>query len=306
MTQAVVFPGQGAQSVGMLAELNESYPSIQQRFAEASDLLGVDLWQITTQGPAEVLAQTENTQPVLLTASYALWELWAPNTADLAVLAGHSLGEYSALVCGGAIGFADGVRLVRRRGELMNQAVPVGQGGMAAVLGLEDEQVTQICLETPGQVNAVNFNAPGQVVIAGASDALNAAIEACKAAGARRALPLDVSGPFHSELMAVAAAELSEFLGAIEVGMPSVPVIHNVDAKVSACPKEIRTKLVAQLHQPVRWTACVAAMQALGATGYIECGPGNVLAGLLKRISRDNKCTGLSTTDGLQAARSTD
>ena len=217
MKLAAIFPGQGAQSVGMLADIAEAHASVKAKFDVASQVLGFDLWSMVQEGPAEVLGSTENTQPALLVASVALWELWLAGSEKVNVMAGHSLGEYSALVCAGAMSFEDGVRLVRTRGELMQRAVPNGQGGMAAVLGLDDDAIEACCASVAGEVSAANYNAPGQVVIAGAMSAVDEAIEACKAAGAKRALKLDVSGPFHSKLMAAAADDFSQALDAIEV-----------------------------------------------------------------------------------------
>ena len=302
-TIAAIFPGQGAQSVGMLSELAANHASIKLRFAEASDVVGFDLWAMTEQGPSEVLGQTENTQPALLTASVALWDLWPGAHEKVAMMAGHSLGEYSALVCAGAISFADGVALVRKRGELMQAAVPNGQGTMAAVLGLDDEAIAQCCHQVTGEVSAANYNAPGQVVIAGETAAVHAAIDACKAAGAKRAVPLDVSGPFHSPLMERAADDFSEALSAIELTLPEMPVYQNVHGQVADSVDEMRRLLVEQLYSPVRWTTCVTALLGAGVAQFVECGPGNVLAGLVKRISRGTLTVGLSTADGIEAAR---
>jgi len=300
-----MFPGQGSQSVGMLAEAAEHSPIVQQRFAEASEVLSFDLWQLVQEGPADVLGQTENTQPALLTASVALWEaLQALRAQPLEVqaMAGHSLGEYSALVCAGAISFADGVHLVRKRGELMQQAVPSGQGGMAAILGLDDAQVQECCAAVAGVVTAANYNAPGQIVIAGEKAAVADAIQACKDAGAKRALALDVSGPFHSPLMEPAAEEFSAVLSAIPVRMPTTPVVQNVHARVAVDEQEIRANLVAQLSAPVRWTESIEQLFSDGAEQFIESGPGNVLCGLVKRIARGTPAVSLSSQDGMQSA----
>jgi [acyl-carrier-protein] S-malonyltransferase len=248
------------------------------------------------------LGSTENTQPALLVASVALWELWSAGAEKVNVMAGHSLGEYSALVCAGAISFADGVKLVRTRGELMQRAVPNGQGGMAAILGLDDEAIEACCAAVAGEVSAANYNAPGQVVIAGAMSAVDEAIEACKAAGAKRALKLDVSGPFHSKLMAAAAADFSQALDAIDVVMPRIPVVQNVHARVAKDVSELKSNLVEQLYSPVQWTASVESMLGQGLQQCVECGPGNVLAGLVKRISRETPTIGLSKIAGLEAA----
>ncbi len=305
MSIVTMFPGQGSQSVGMLAEAAEHSPIVQQRFAEASEVLSFDLWQLVQEGPADVLGQTENTQPALLTASVALWEaLQALRAQPLEVqaMAGHSLGEYSALVCAGAISFADGVHLVRKRGELMQQAVPSGQGGMAAILGLDDAQVQECCAAVAGVVTAANYNAPGQIVIAGEKAAVADAIQACKDAGAKRALALDVSGPFHSPLMEPAAEEFSAVLSAIPVRMPTTPVVQNVHARVAVDEQEIRANLVAQLSAPVRWTESIEQLFSDGAEQFIESGPGNVLCGLVKRIARGTPAVSLSSQDGMQSA----
>ena len=305
MNIATIFPGQGSQSVGMLAEASERSPIVRERFAEASDVLSFDLWQLTQQGPVEVLGQTENTQPALLTASVALWEaLQALRDAPLTVqaMAGHSLGEYSALVCAGAISFVDGVGLVRKRGELMQQAVPSGQGGMAAILGLDDSKIRACCAAVEGVVTAANYNAPGQIVIAGEKSAVTAAIQACKDAGAKRAVALDVSGPFHSPLMAPAAEEFSEVLNAIQVHMPEITVVQNVEARPATDEHDIRANLVAQLSAPVRWTETIERLISDGAEQFIEAGPGSVLSGLVKRIARGAPALALSSQEGLDSA----
>ena len=305
MNIATIFPGQGSQSVGMLAEASERSPIVRERFAEASDVLSFDLWQLTQQGPAEVLGQTENTQPALLTASVALWDaLQALRDVPLKVqaMAGHSLGEYSALVCAGAISFVDGVGLVRKRGELMQQAVPSGQGGMAAILGLDDSKVRACCAAVAGVVTAANYNAPGQIVIAGEKSAVAAAIHACKDAGAKRAVALDVSGPFHSPLMAPAAEEFSEVLNAIQLHMPEITVVQNVEARPATDEHDIRANLVAQLSAPVRWTETIERLISDGAEQFIEAGPGSVLSGLVKRIARGTPALALSSQEGLDSA----
>lgn len=301
-TIAAIFPGQGAQSVGMLGELALNHPSIIERFSEASEVLGFDLWAMVQEGPGEVLGQTENTQPALLVASVCLWDLWKEAGSKVSYMSGHSLGEYSALVCAGALSFGDGVSLVRKRGELMQAAVPNGQGSMAAVLGLDDDAISQCCDEVAGEVSAANFNAPGQVVIAGESDAVHAAIDACKAAGAKRAVPLDVSGPFHSQLMRRAADDFAEALDSITVSMPAIPVYQNVHGGVAESVDVLKQLLVEQLYSPVRWTTCVQALLDSGVEQFVECGPGNVLAGLVKRISRATPTLGLASADGVAAA----
>jgi [acyl-carrier-protein] S-malonyltransferase len=288
----------------MLAEASERSSIVRERFAEASDALSFDLWHLTQQGPAEVLGRTENTQPALLTASVALWEaLQALRDVPLTVqaMAGHSLGEYSALVCAGAISFVDGVALVRKRGELMQQAVPSGQGGMAAILGLDDSKVRACCAAVAGVVTAANYNAPGQIVIAGEKSAVAAAIHACKDAGAKRAVALDVSGPFHSPLMAPAAEEFSEVLNAIQVHMPVITVVQNVEARPATDEHDIRANLVEQLSAPVRWTETIERLISDGAEQFIEAGPGSVLSGLVKRIARGTPAVALSSQEGLDS-----
>ena len=301
-TIAAIFPGQGAQTVGMLGELANTHASIQGRFEQASAVLGFDLWAMTQEGPAELLGQTENTQPALLVASVALWDLWSDAHSKADMMSGHSLGEYSALVCAGAMTFEDGVRLVRKRGELMQAAVPRGQGTMAAVLGLEDAAIAECCAQVDGKVGPANFNAPGQVVIAGEIDAVTAAIETCKAAGAKRAVLLDVSGPFHSTLMQSAAEDFSAALADVEFAMPRVPVYQNVHGQIATSVEQMRELLLEQLYSPVRWTTCVGSLLDAGAEQFVECGPSNVLAGLVKRISRATPTIGLATADGVASA----
>jgi len=287
----------------MLAELAEQSDSIEARFGEASEALGFDMWQMVQNGPAEDLSATQNTQPVLLSASVAVWDVWRANAPLPAYVAGHSLGEYSALTCAGAMSFVDAVKLVRLRGELMEAAVPRGQGAMAAVMGLDDDQIRECCEAVDGVVVAANFNAPGQVVIAGAAAAVEAGAEQCKAAGARRAVMLDVSGPFHSPLMAAAKEEFAEALHALSLSMPEIPIVQNVNASVPGNLDELRANLLAQIAEPVLWSSCVTKMVELGVTEFVECGPGNVLAGLIRRISKATSTTGLGTPDGLQSAQ---
>ena len=286
---AFVFPGQGSQSVGMLAEHIEA-PVVQQTFAEASEVLGFDLLSLITEGPADVLNQTENTQPALLTASVALWRLWEQKSdgAKPAFMAGHSLGEYSALVCSGAMQFADAVRIVRQRGLFMQEAVPQGTGAMAAVLGLNDDAVLEVCAAAAqGEVvEAVNFNSPGQVVIAGHVKAVERAAGLAKEAGAKRAMLLPVSVPSHCALMKPAAEKLATELQSVELKAPEIPVIHNVTAEACSDPDQIRNNLVAQLYSPVRWVETISRFSESGVARFVECGPGKVLAGLNKRIVR--------------------
>lgn len=303
MSLAAVFPGQGAQSVGMLAELAAEYESVQQRFEQASEAIGVDLWTLAQNGPADALSATQITQPILLTASCAVWDVWQSRTAVTpSHVAGHSLGEYSALTCAGAIDFEDAVRLVRLRGELMEQAVPRGQGGMAAIMGLDDAAVAELCEAVEGVVVAANFNAPGQVVIAGEAGAVARASEACKEGGAKRAVMLDVSGPFHSPLMDAAKDEFGQALTDLDIRMPAIPVVQNVSAQVPADLQTLKQNLLAQISAPVRWTECVEHMVASGVSHFAECGPGNVLAGLIKRISRATPTQSLASPAGIEAA----
>ncbi len=307
---AFLFPGQGSQSVGMLAELAAAYPQVQQSFAEASDVLGYDLWELTQQDPNDRLNTTEYTQPALLTAGVAAWRAWCSlSEARPRLLAGHSLGEYTALVCGGALGFADAVRLVALRGQLMQQAVPQGKGGMAAVLGLDDQQVIGLCEQVTALkddddwlVSAANFNSPGQVVVAGQADAVNQLIEQAREAGARRAQALPVSVPSHCELMRPAAKQLQQAMLEYAWQLPQIPIVQNVDAVIHHDVDEMQRALAAQLYQPVRWTDSVLALQTAGIESYAECGPGKVLAGLVKRIGngRGAPMFGLAQPGGLQ------
>lgn len=287
MTVSIVFPGQGSQAIGMMSELAARHPLVKDLFVEASDVLNVDLWTMTQEGPIEALGQTENTQPALLTAGVAAWRVWQElGGQQPAMMAGHSLGEYTALVSAGAIGFADGVALVRDRGRYMQEAVPAGEGGMAAVLGLEDDQVREVCAQAAqGDVlQAVNFNAPGQVVIAGSAAAIERGIEQMKAAGAKRALPLPVSIPAHSALMSAASQRLAERIDSIEINMPVIPVVHNCNVEIAANEQQIAANLVTQLDSPVRWVETVKAMHVQGVDTFIESGPGRVLGGMIKRI----------------------
>lgn len=303
---AFVFPGQGSQSLGMLAELGAQYPLVIDTFREASEALGYDLWALTQQGPEEQLNQTDKTQPAILTASIALWRLWlAEGGARPAFVAGHSLGEYSALVAAGSLSLGDAVKLVKRRGELMQEAVPAGQGAMAAILGLDDAVVVGLCAEAAqGEVvSAVNFNSPGQVVIAGAKAAVERAMEACKAAGAKRALPLPVSVPSHCELMRPAAERFAESVNVIDWQAPQIPLVQNVSAGVAADLDTLKRDLLEQLYKPVRWVECVQALAANGALQLVECGPGKVLAGLNKRCADGVNTFNLNTPDAFAATR---
>ena len=286
MTFAFVFPGQGSQSVGMLNAFAD-HPAVAATLAEASDALGQDIGKLIAEGPAEELNLTTNTQPVMLTAAIAVYRAWqAAGGPTPTVVAGHSLGEYSALVAAGAIAFKDAVPLVRFRAKAMQEAVPVGEGGMAAILGLSDDDVRAACAEASvaGVVEAVNFNAPAQVVIAGAKAAVEKACEIAKAKGAKRALPLPVSAPFHSSLLKPASDRLREYLASVTVNAPVIPVINNVDVAVLNDPAAIKDALVRQAASPVRWVETVQKMKADGISRVVECGPGKVLAGLVKRI----------------------
>ncbi|MGJ0431267.1 ACP S-malonyltransferase [Methylobacter sp.] len=287
---AFVFPGQGSQSVGMMSELAESYPEVKQIFEQASDALGKDLWSIVSSGPEEDLNQTHNTQPAMLAAGVAIWKVWCKQS-DIrpAWMAGHSLGEYTALVCSDAISFEDGIKLVAARGRLMQEAVPAGVGAMAAILGLEDHQVVKVCAEAAENevVSAVNFNAPGQVVIAGHTAAVERAIAAAKEAGAKRAVQLPVSVPSHCALMQPAAEKLDEQLQNIALSAPKMTLIHNVDVAAHSASEVIRSVLKEQLYKPVRWVDSIKFMHDQGVTHFVECGPGKVLIGLNKRIAKD-------------------
>lgn len=303
---AFVFPGQGSQAVGMLAELAGQHASIRETFAEASAALGYDLWALTQDGPAELLNQTDKTQPAILSASIALWRLWqAEGGAQPAFVAGHSLGEYSALVAAGSLAFADAVKLVELRGQLMQQAVPAGQGGMAAILGLDDDTVRAACAEAAqGEVvSAVNFNAPGQVVIAGAAAAVERAIEVCKAKGAKRAMALPVSVPSHCDLMRPAAEKFAAAVEAIAWQAPQIAIVQNVSAQVPADLTVLKCDLLAQLYSPVRWVESVALLAERGVTELVECGPGKVLGGLNKRCAKGVNTHNLDTPDAFAAAR---
>ncbi len=303
-TTAFVFPGQGSQSVGMLSDLADAYPRVRETFDQASDALGRDLWDLVSNGPEEELNRTDLTQPAMLAAGVAVWRVLADNNVPApAYLAGHSLGEYSALVCGGALDFADSVQLVAERGRLMQEAVPQGQGAMAAILGLDDEQVRQVCADAADGdvVEAVNFNAPGQVVIAGAAAAVERAVAAAKDTGAKRAMPLPVSVPSHCALMEPAAAKLAERLAGVQVAAPTIPVIHNVDVATCNDADGIRERLVRQIHRPVRWVETVQFLADQGVETLVECGPGKVLAGLARRI--DKRIEGKAVFDSATVAK---
>ena len=292
MNFAAVFPGQGSQSVGMLAEFLPKYSEVKHTFTEASDILGYDLWELAQAGPEDRLNATEHTQPALLTAGVAVWRVWQAESGPRPrCLAGHSLGEYTALVCSGALDFKSAVKLVEFRGQVMQQAVPAGAGAMAAILGLDDDAVSQACTEAAQTqvVAAVNFNSPGQVVIAGEKAAVERAIESCKAKGAKRAVLLPVSVPSHCALMRPAAERLAAKLAAITLRAPEIPVIHNVDVAVHSEPQAIRQVLTEQLYSPVRWAETVQFLANQGAAQLVELGPGRVLSGLAQRINRSMK-----------------
>lgn len=305
MKSAFIFPGQGSQSVGMLGDAAANWPIIERTFAEASQALGYDLWHLCQHGPAEELNQTMVTQPALLTASVALWRQWfVAGGSQPDFVAGHSLGEYSALVAAESLNFFDAVQLVRLRGELMQAAVPVGEGSMAAILGLEDQAVINACAEAAEDdvVSAVNFNAPGQVVIAGSRAAVDRAIEACKSAGARKAMPLPVSVPSHCALMKDAAKELASALDEVSFNSAVIPVVQNVSASAEQDSEVLKANLVKQLYSPVLWTDSVNALLVNNVTNAVECGSGKVLAGLIKRIDRSLTVHGLETPDMMAAA----
>lgn len=302
--RAYVFPGQGSQTVGMLADVAGAYPLVGETFAEASAVLGYDLWQLVQHGPAELLNETQRTQPALLTASVALYRVLAQRGVPAPkVMAGHSLGEYSALVCADAIAFADAVHLVAKRGEYMQEAVPAGVGSMAAIIGLEDAVVVQACAEAAGDevVAAVNFNSPGQVVIAGHKAAVERASNACLKAGAKRALPLSVSVPSHCALMQPAAEKLAVELQRITITAPKIPVINNVDVTMLTAADDIRDALVRQLYSPVRWTETVQLLASQGVVTLDEIGPGKVLTGLTKRIDKNLNGEAVNTVDAIVA-----
>ncbi|PSV48455.1 ACP S-malonyltransferase [Photobacterium indicum] len=303
---AIVFPGQGSQAVGMLAELAEKFDVVKHTFAEASEVLGYDLWALVQNGPAEDLNQTDRTQPALLAASVAIWRVWQEQGGEQpAVLAGHSLGEYSALVCAGVIDFKAAIKLVELRGQLMQEAVPAGVGAMSAIIGLDNDSIAKACEEAAQDqiVSPVNFNSPGQVVIAGNKEAVERANVLCKEAGAKRALPLPVSVPSHCALMKPAADKLAVALEAIEFNTPSIPVINNADVQTESDPVAIKLALVKQLYGPVRWTESVERMANEGIEQLLEMGPGKVLTGLTKRINRALSSAVVNDSASLEAAK---
>jgi [acyl-carrier-protein] S-malonyltransferase len=299
----MVFPGQGSQSVGMQAELATEFPVVQQTYAEASDILGYDLWALVQNGPAEKLAETVVTQPAMLTAGTAAYRAWqAAGGATPAQVAGHSLGEYTALVAAESLSFADAMKVVIRRSELMRDAVPTGTGAVAAIIGLDDAGVISACNEVSGVgvAEPVNFNSPGQVVIAGHKEAIDSAIERCVAAGARRALILPVSVPTHSSLMIPAGEALRDILSQTNFATPITRVVASMDGEPYIDSDDIRSRLSKQVYSPVRWVTTVNSMIEAGASSFIECGPGKVLAGLCRRIDRSTPATFIDSIDSLQ------
>jgi [acyl-carrier-protein] S-malonyltransferase len=304
MNIVVVFPGQGSQSIGMLSDYAETWPQIEETFKQASDILGYDCWDIVCNGPAEKINKTEITQPIMLAADIAVLRVMAQQCMLMPmVFAGHSLGEYAALVAAEALDFDDAIQLVAKRGQLMQAAVPEGEGAMSAIIGLNDDAIIQICEQVSKDlgepVEAVNFNSPGQVVIAGATDAVNKAMELLKEEGAKRALPLPVSVPSHSSLMKPAADELAEYLKGVSINKPKIQVIHNVDAKSHDDPDAIREALVKQLYNPVQWTHTIQIITD-GADAIVECGPGKVLGGLTRRINKEVKSYSLDSMAAMQ------
>ena len=302
---AFVLPVQGSQKIGMLADLAAQYPVVEQTFAEASAVLGYDLWSLVQSGAQDDINLTERTQPLLLTASVAVWRVWCEKRgAQPAYMAGHSLGEWSALVCAGVLELKDAVKLVQQRGKFMQEAVPAGTGAMAAIIGLDDAAIVAACkkAEQGEVVAAVNFNSPGQVVIAGATAAVERASAMCKEAGAKRALPLPVSAPFHTELMRPAAERLAEQVVATKFSAPIIALVHNVTAQTEANPEKIKQLMIEQIYSPVPWVGCVRALVALGVNTTLECGPGKVLSGLNKRINAELITVSIEKPDELESA----
>jgi [acyl-carrier-protein] S-malonyltransferase len=306
MKYALLFPGQGSQTVGMLAALGAGEPQVDETFNEASAVLGWDVLRLVREGPEAELNRTQRTQPALLAAGIAVWRVWRAFGGALpAVMAGHSLGEYTALVAAGSIAFGDALRLVELRGELMQNAVPSGVGAMAAIIGLDDAEVEKICaaFPGPGTLEPANFNAPGQVVVAGSKAGLDWLLENAKELGVRKVVPLQMSVPSHCSLMRTAAAQLAESLLKVEVRPPTLPVIHNIDGKPRTEPDAIRDALIGQLHHPVRWSQSVGAMAQSGVGAFFECGPGKVLTNLNKRILGAGTYIALEEPEGIQKAR---
>lgn len=305
MSIAFFFPGQGSQSLNMMSGFNDM-PVVKETFEQASEALNQDLWTLMNGEDSTALNETVNTQPLMLTAGIATWRVYQQLHGQLPVmLAGHSLGEYTALVAAGSLAFHDAVKLVRLRAQLMQEAVPAGEGAMAAILGLDDDIVRQVCLQAQNELSgtvaeAVNYNSPGQVVIAGTAVAINRACELAKAAGAKRALPLPVSVPSHCCLMKPAATKLAAAMEQINISKPQIPVLHNVDVAVHSEPETIKQALVQQLYSPVRWTETVSKLVADGITEFAECGPGKVLAGLAKRIDKSASCVALTSVQSIE------
>lgn len=305
MTVAFVFPGQGSQSVGMQESLAADHPVVRETYEEASEVLGFDLYALVKDGPGESLDETINTQPAMLTAGVATWRAWQQAGGDApAMMAGHSLGEYSALVASGTLPFAEAVSLVRRRAELMQDAVPAGEGAMAAIIGLDDDVVTAACLEASrvGVAEAANFNSPGQVVVAGDQAGIEKLIELAKAAGARRAMMLAVSVPAHSSLMRPAGEKLAGLIAAADISDPEVTVVSAVDGTAYADGEDVRSRMQSQVYSPVRWVNVVRHMTTQGVDSIIECGPGKVLAGLVRRIDRSISAVCIDSADALETA----
>lgn len=303
---AFIFPGQGSQKVGMLSDAAAEFPIIEETFQQASDVLGYDLWALVQHGLQEELNLTERTQPMLLTASVALWRAWQQQTQIIpTIMAGHSLGEWSALVCAGVVDFKDAVKLVQLRGKYMQEAVPAGVGTMAAIIGLDDESIVACCEEAAEGdevVSAVNFNSPGQVVIAGNTAAVDRACALCKEKGAKRAQLLAVSAPFHSVLLKPAADRLAEDLASITFNSPAIPVVHNVNATIQTNPIRIKELMIEQIFHPVLWVSCMNALIKAGVDTCVECGPGKVLSGLTKRIDRSVNSIVIENPDTLKEA----
>ncbi len=307
MKSGFVFPGQGSQSIGMMNGLAEAFPLVKETFNQASSALGYDLWQVVTEGPEDKLNSTDVTQPAMLSAGVATWRVWlAQGGTEPSMMAGHSLGEYTALVCAGAIAFEDAIKLVAARGRYMQEAVPKGTGAMAAILGLEDAEVIAVCDQAAQDeiVQAVNFNSPGQVVVAGNKAAVERATEIAKQKGAKRAVVLPVSVPSHCQLMKPAADKLAADLTKITIHQPAIPVINNVDVKTQVEPDAIRDALARQLYQPVRWVEVVQVMVQNDIKNIIECGPGKVLVGLNKRIDKSVTHAAITDADTLTACLS--
>jgi len=304
---AFVFPGRGSQSLGMLAELADRHAVVQKTFIEASSAMGEDLWALASEGPESLLNRTDHTQPLMLTAGVAAWRAWREGGGALpALMAGHSLGEYTALVAAGALDFAEAVELVRDRGRYMQAAVPEGEGAMAAVLGLDEATLAALCARpTDAVVEPVNYNAPGQIVIAGERAAVDRTLEAAREAGAKRAVMLPMSVPSHCSLMAPAADRLAERLAGVALQAPLMPVVHNVDLSLGTNPEAIRERLVEQVRSPVRWTECIETLASQGITQVVECGPGRVLAGLNRRINRRLGIQTIHDPDSLATALNT-